>query len=386
VSRPKLRGTVGGGGGSYAGRVPLRAGGAAEGTAPRQVEFPVEIFETLDVVPSDSRLIYFGQALGSSAPKQVRSKFMRDNQEYLMTPRADGGAIGLRLKRSGVAIAAVRIQVGAASLDHIPRELRIMGRVVTTERGVQRWYDLPLTDEEIERGVLSGAVVVSVSSCHDATNHPIIDALEVFSLPWERGRRGRYSAREPGGRGDFPVSRGGAGDPTVGPDGWHGKGSAELTINGLTSCSLALGHALGVVSALRSKPGAGEGAAAETETETETETKAGAEAEASQKAHPLPSVAIGGLEGELWAELRDSAVAVLRHTCAAAELGPWARLRLSLRGLLRRVVTNQDELTALLDQTDLAEAEYKLCGPGGTGREGQGVGLPPHGWELEQGQ
>lgn len=45
-----------------------------------------------------------------------------------------------------------RSQVGQASMDHIPRELRIMGRTILTQKGVARWYDLPLTEEEIVRG------------------------------------------------------------------------------------------------------------------------------------------------------------------------------------------------------------------------------------------
>lgn len=44
------------------------------------------------------------------------------------------------------------LQLGHASTDHIPRELRIMGRTIQTEKGVEKWYDLPMTEEEIERG------------------------------------------------------------------------------------------------------------------------------------------------------------------------------------------------------------------------------------------
>lgn len=43
-------------------------------------------------------------------------------------------------------------QLGHASTDHIPRELRIMGRTIQTDKEVTKWYDLPLTEEEIERG------------------------------------------------------------------------------------------------------------------------------------------------------------------------------------------------------------------------------------------
>lgn len=46
----------------------------------------------------------------------------------------------------------VAAQLGHASIDHIPRELRIMGRTIQTQKGKAKWYDLPMTEQEIERG------------------------------------------------------------------------------------------------------------------------------------------------------------------------------------------------------------------------------------------
>lgn len=44
--------------------------------------------------------------------QKVRLKLSRENQEYLLTPRADGGSIGLWLRGClGEQIAAVRVQV-----------------------------------------------------------------------------------------------------------------------------------------------------------------------------------------------------------------------------------------------------------------------------------
>lgn len=50
-------------------------------------------------------------------------------------------------------------QLGHASVDHIPRELRIMGRTIQTQKGKARWYDLPLTEQEIERGNTIGEAI-----------------------------------------------------------------------------------------------------------------------------------------------------------------------------------------------------------------------------------
>ncbi|CAN0124565.1 unnamed protein product, partial [Ectocarpus sp. 8 AP-2014] len=159
--------------------------GDSEG-APR---FPIEIFESLENVTADPRLCYCGHAIDPNhGDRQVRSKLSRETPEYLITPRAEGGSIGLWLRGCpGLRIAAVRVQLGHASVDHIPRELRIMGRTIQTQKGKAKWYDLPLTEQEIERGNAVGPVVVSVSSCADASNHPLIDALEVYARPYRGG-------------------------------------------------------------------------------------------------------------------------------------------------------------------------------------------------------
>lgn len=54
-------------------------------------------------------------------------------------------------------------QLGQASVDHIPRELRIMGRTILTQKGKTKWYDLPLTEQEIEHGNTVGEPALPAS-------------------------------------------------------------------------------------------------------------------------------------------------------------------------------------------------------------------------------
>ncbi|CAM9412157.1 unnamed protein product, partial [Sphacelaria rigidula] len=124
-------------------------------------------------------------------------------------------------------------QLGHASTDHIPRELRIMGRTIQTDKEVTKWYDLPLTEEEIERGNTLGVVVVSVSSCRDASNHPLIDALEVYA---------RKRGAKPSAAGSSPSSA----LPTQASSTHSLAHVTDPIVEALSACSLLLGSALGL--------------------------------------------------------------------------------------------------------------------------------------------
>eukprot|EP00567_Pseudictyota_dubia_P000460 CAMPEP_0197467594 /NCGR_PEP_ID=MMETSP1175-20131217/65650_1 /TAXON_ID=1003142 /ORGANISM="Triceratium dubium, Strain CCMP147" /LENGTH=809 /DNA_ID=CAMNT_0043003671 /DNA_START=75 /DNA_END=2501 /DNA_ORIENTATION=- len=58
-----------------------------------------------------------------------------------------------------------------------------MGRPITLAQGVKRWYDIPLTDEEIMIGVRSDFVSLSIGPAFDSSNNPLVDAVEVYALP-----------------------------------------------------------------------------------------------------------------------------------------------------------------------------------------------------------
>jgi hypothetical protein len=57
-----------------------------------------------------------------------------------------------------------------------------MGRPIKLTENMKRWYDIPLTDEEIILGVCNDFVSIGVSASFDfAKNPPLVDAVEVYA-------------------------------------------------------------------------------------------------------------------------------------------------------------------------------------------------------------
>ena len=79
-------------------------------------------------------------------------------------------------------IVAVHVLVGSAASESVPRQFTLMGRLIKLVQGAKRWYDLPLTDEEIYFAVRSGFVRINISSCYDIANTPCVDAVEAYAL------------------------------------------------------------------------------------------------------------------------------------------------------------------------------------------------------------
>lgn len=128
--------------------------------------------------------------------------------------------------------------------------------------------------------------MVSVSSCSDASNHPLIDALEVYARPYRAGTTALSSPPQ----------------PTVGNRASDDEPPSTLVVNtmkALEACSRLLGHALGL-------------AATATPNVDQEE------------------VALS----EPYRELASSALSVLRKTCLAADKTRWRALRSSSRYLL----------------------------------------------------
>lgn len=171
-----------------------------------QPKFPLTIFETLLNVSNDPRLILAGDGVGDDQVS-IKRKLSINNGEFFLAPSRDGctltvsllprpwhSAMKIQSKSlssvketldDSLAIVAVRLLVGSTTTDYIPREVAIMGRVAKLNEGVKRWYDLPLTDEEIMLGIRNGFVSLNFSESFDSSNNPLIDAMEVYALPKE---------------------------------------------------------------------------------------------------------------------------------------------------------------------------------------------------------
>ena len=182
--------------------------------------------------------------------------------------------------------------------------------------------------------------MVSVSSCSDVSNHPLIDALEVYARPHRAGTAGPPSP---------PRCTSGVGVSRVGVvDDGNPPASALVvnTMEALEACSRLLGHTLTLAGT------------------------AGTPASTEQEQAAVAAGAKTTIDA-LCRDLADSALSVLRKTCLAADKARWRALRASSRSLLSAA---QPDATRRLDAVTGAYAgEILLALVGKEGADGSEV-------------
>jgi hypothetical protein len=159
-----------------------------------------------------SQHVVYGGDFVSKDPKTTKKKLSLNSTDYVICPARDGCTLTASIssktlaerksQAEDLAIVAVRVLVGAMP-DLIPRELIIMGsgRSIKLKKNMKRWYDCPLTDEEILLATRNGFVTLWISPCHDLSSAPIIDSVEVYAraradLAFLRSNPGRGSREE----------------------------------------------------------------------------------------------------------------------------------------------------------------------------------------------
>lgn len=179
-------------------------------------EFPLTIFEHLLNLSEKSEIIYGGDAVKD--PEVTKRRLSMNSGEFVISPNKDGCTLTVSLldqqnpnkkdsfklsslegrltsinekmhKKDNsvdvreIAIVAIRILLGSTTVDYLPKEVAVMGRQIKLTPRMKRWYDIPLTDEEIMLAVRSGVVTISIGSSFETTKSPpIIDSVEVYAL------------------------------------------------------------------------------------------------------------------------------------------------------------------------------------------------------------
>jgi hypothetical protein len=159
-------------------------------------KFPLTLFEQLiNVSESDSLLFSSDQESGIDS-KELKSRLARDSSTSFTCPRREGCCLTISLvsnnketigrsksatKPPELVISAIRVLIGSSS-DCMPSKISVQGRaiLISTPR-LKRWYNIPLTEEEIARGVRTGFVSLWVGQSFDPTNSPVLDSVEVFA-------------------------------------------------------------------------------------------------------------------------------------------------------------------------------------------------------------
>ncbi len=154
-------------------------------------KFPLTIFEQLTNVSENENLSFAVQGFGIN-PKELKNKLARDSSSSIAFKRG-GCCMTIRLsqgedtsrcisedKSSSFVISAIRILVGSTP-NATPSNISVQGRSIDITPKLKRWYNVPLTDEEIARGIRSGLISLWIGPSFDPTNAPVVDSVEVFA-------------------------------------------------------------------------------------------------------------------------------------------------------------------------------------------------------------
>lgn len=164
-------------------------------TAKPLPSFPLTIFETLQNVTPSNALIFSGDGVTDNSAS-TKKKLSTGSTEYVISPSKDGCTFIASLQDQNQSknslnstvrksedlskhvIVAVRILLG----DFIPSHVAIMGRSIKSTRDKKRWFDVPLTDEEIILGVRAGFVSIFIGgSLEGDRSQIVIDSIEVYA-------------------------------------------------------------------------------------------------------------------------------------------------------------------------------------------------------------
>ena len=138
----------------------------------------------------------------------MKEKLSSRNGVYLLSPARDGCAVSVSLggpvdlsklverdasvgipnleksedSKEDLVIVALRFLVGSTATDCIPHRVSVQGRPVEFTPNIKRWYDVPLTFEEILMVLRSKTVSIAVGPTFESGKNPAIDAIEVYAV------------------------------------------------------------------------------------------------------------------------------------------------------------------------------------------------------------
>lgn len=144
-------------------------------------EFPSDFFETVDCVTDKMEL--GGDVLLCYSSEEAKSRLQK-NDEYLVSPNKDMLTIEVSVpSSSNCVLVGVRVLVGNAAPEHVPKLLSVFGRSVPLKEGFRKWYDIPFTTEETLKG--GHQFTLRAVGCHTADKEPLIDSMELYGLSKE---------------------------------------------------------------------------------------------------------------------------------------------------------------------------------------------------------
>ena len=102
----------------------------------------------------------------------------------------DSPALSLRHggsdKHRELVVVALRLLVGSTTTDCVPSRIFIQGRPFDLKPQVKRWYDIPLTMEEVVMTMRNGFVSIALGPAFESGSNPLVDAVEVYAVERKR--------------------------------------------------------------------------------------------------------------------------------------------------------------------------------------------------------
>ncbi|EFA82601.1 hypothetical protein PPL_04293 [Heterostelium album PN500] len=142
--------------------------------------FPIDFFEKVECITPQVK--FGGDPLMCYSQDLIKQR-LANNDEYIACQNLDSLSLIAYNNDPDVVICGIRVLLGHASLKHIPTELRVFDRVITTTESLRRWYDIPLTKEESLKS--SKKLTLIASSAYNLGNAPIIDSVEIYAISKE---------------------------------------------------------------------------------------------------------------------------------------------------------------------------------------------------------
>lgn len=124
-----------------------------------------------------------GDALSTNTSDAIHQK-LGSNEEYLAATSTDSFNLTVINPFPYTVMVGVRVLLGAASMQHIPKEIRVFDRIIKTHESVRRWYDIPFTQTESISAEHEFAIAFSGTHSGNS-NPPIVDSVEVYGLAKE---------------------------------------------------------------------------------------------------------------------------------------------------------------------------------------------------------
>jgi len=160
--------------------------------------FPVDYFEGLRRITD--RVEIGGDILQCYSSEVAKQK-LAANDDYIVSPHKDRLVITIHNSDPTLLIAAVRVLVGNASVQHIPSSLVVFDRTITLTAATRRWYDIPFLPSECL--LADQQFTLTATAPHNPGKAPLIDSIEIYAMTkaefrWDSKLLAQWTTQESG--------------------------------------------------------------------------------------------------------------------------------------------------------------------------------------------